>query len=185
MRDSKETITSRIRREELVGLLDTMSERQRVTAEMKAVEVPPEAFGGPDEPARSTSYARTVRRADGGTPYPAQVDAAIDAIIDNDAIEIIADSADDRTTQPLATGDDRITQPVTYSISETALDDFVVRFAKGTGKTVRFDRVDVTGPMITTQPSSAELRRPLPRWAIVAASCLVSLFLAALLIAAA
>jgi hypothetical protein len=172
MRDSNETITSRIRREDLVGLLDTMSERQRVTAQMQAVEVPPEAVGS-SEPTPPASFVRTVRR-DSLTPYPAQVDAAIDAIIDREAIAMIADADDDRTTQP-----------VTYSMSETALDDFVVRFATGTGKTVRFDRVDVTGPIISTQLSSAELRRPLPRWAIVAASCFVTLVLAALLLAAA
>ena len=180
MRDSKDMITSRIRREELVGLLDSMTEldRQRVTAEMQVVEVPPEAVGE-QEPAQPASYAKTVRRADTVSErarrnsYPEQVDAAIDAIVDHDAIKIAADSPDDR-----------ITQPVTYSISEPALDDFVVRFATGTGKAARLSRPDVTGPLITIEPSS-DLRRRMPRWAIVAASCFVTLVLAALLIAAA
>jgi hypothetical protein len=175
MRDSNETITSRIRREDLVGLLDSMGdlERQRPTAEMQAIEVPEEAVR---EPARTPagSHANTIPRVPRRS-YPSQVDAAIDAIIDNDAIEILDDVADDR-----------ITQPVTYSISETALDDFVVRFATGTGTSPRLARGEGSGPTISSPSlSSPDLRPRLPRWAIVAVSCVVTLLLAGLLIAAA
>src|SRR5688572_1592308 len=108
MRDPKETITSRIRREDLVGLLDSMTdlERQRPTAEMQAIEVPAEAFADrAPAPVQAATSANTIRRADTVSErpgrrrsYPSQVDAAIDAIIAHEPIEILDDVADDRIT---------------------------------------------------------------------------------------
>ncbi len=127
MRSSNETITSRIPRIELVGLLDTMTpwEQQRVTAEIKAVD------------------EADLEAAEIVSPIPLQ-----------DAAQEVQSTAPATTSQL----------------------DLVVRFVSHAG----------TPLTVTPPPSATTTTEPrLPSWAIVAGSCVVTLMLGCLTMAAA
>lgn len=202
MRDPNETITSRIRRADLAPLLDAMAgaERQRITAPMEVATIPPEATRSETD-ARSEASApapRSARKrahtiagktkrapvqvipplpAKLSTPAVAADDADVDAAFDAAVDELRADEADN---------DDRTTQPVTFT-SQTEV-DVVVRFATGTTSSQRFIPID-TSPASTSQArltfAASDLRPRMPRWAIVVMSCVLTLGIAGLLIAAA
>lgn len=210
MRDPNETITSRIRRADLAPLLDAMAgaERQRITAPMM-VAVPPEATRSDDDtpsvarppvsPAgrkRAHTVAGKVSSrpriaaipplATSSTTAPkaedADVDAAFDAAID--------EMRDDERAQ---TEDDVTTQPITFT-SHTDV-DVVVRFASGTTSSQRYESPTSSptssqpGAVLASQPSltfdAATLQPRMPRWVIVAMSCVLTLVIAGLLVAAA
>lgn len=131
MRSPNETITSRIPRHELVGLLDTMTpfEQQRVTSEFKAVTVADiEADLGPAEI----------------VSFPPLQDAA---------------------------------QEVQSDVSASPSSQLVVRFNS------HVDLPVVTNPALPSPPDVTERR--LPSWAIVASSCVLTLLLGCLTMAAA
>lgn len=197
MRDPNETITSRIRRADLAPLLDAMAgaERQRITAPM-AVAVPPEATRSDDDVVKSPvspagrKRAHTVAGkvssrprvavipplAKPSPPVPRAEDADVDAAFDA-AIDEMRD--DDRAP----TEDDVATQPITFT-SHTDV-DVVVRFASGATSSQPLQAVSATGSQPSVTVDAPDLQPRMPRWVIVAMSCLLTLVIAGLLFAAA